>query len=126
MDFSAFNTREAAEKGAFLHFRHPTTGKPLFDKGEPVGVYLRGMESRTVTEEMRRVAKAKMLGEAAGLKLAKALVVRFVGVEREDGTPLGNSEADIEWLFGLSSSFEEQIINFAQDRASFFADSGTD
>jgi hypothetical protein len=125
MDFSQLDTRTASDAGAFLHLRHPITGEPLYDKGEAVGVYLRGMESRTVTEEMRKAGKAKLIGEPLGLKLIQSLVIRFVGVEREEGVLLGTTPKDIAWFIGLSSSFEEQIINFAQDRSSFFGDSST-
>jgi hypothetical protein len=45
-------TRDKANKGAFLHFTHPVTGKKLYDvvdgkpdKTKPVGLVLRGRDS---------------------------------------------------------------------------------
>jgi hypothetical protein len=122
MDFSKLETRGASEVGAFLHLVHPAHKTRLFDAaGEPVGIYLRGTESTTVRKLARKAAKraAQSTDDDVGHDFLAALVIRFVGVER-DGKLLGTDDADIRWFFGLSDSFGEQVLTFAQDRANFF------
>ena len=47
MDFSTLDTRKKSNTGAFLHLKHPGTGKPLIDpsNNEPVGLFLLGRDS---------------------------------------------------------------------------------
>lgn len=127
MDFSALNTKVPAEKGAFLHLKHPALGTLLWD-GEgadrkKVGVYVRGIESKTVQDRIKRTQKEKLDGvdgaEEAGRAFAVSLIVSFDGVER-DGKPLPATDEGIQWFFDQSDGFVEQVLKFAQDRASFF------
>ncbi len=123
MDFSKLNTKEGAEQGAFLHLMHPATGLPLQDEsGTPIGLMVRGTESKTVQDRLRGLQKAQVKGAAAeetGLDFVCSLVISFVGVEQE-GRPLQPVDKDLRWFFSLSDSFVEQVIEFAKDRSNFF------
>jgi hypothetical protein len=134
MDFSALNTKAAAEKGAFLHLKHPAFKTPLWD-GEgkdrtAVGVTLRGLESKTVQDRVKRLQKERMADGSPtdagdGLDFVVSLVIGFTGCDRE-GVPLdGKSEDDVRWFFGLSDGLVEQVIEFARERANFFKDAVT-
>ena len=127
MDFSALDTKKAAEKGAFLHLKHPALGHLLWDgddKTRPIGVFVRGMESRTVQDTLKRLQADKMKGDDAGddLDFVASLIISFTGAER-DGVPM--TADDAKWFFGLSVGFVEQVVTFAKDRASFFRQAAT-
>lgn len=124
MDFASFNTREGAEEGRFLHLRHLETGDLLWDgEGDarkPVGIVLRGIESKAVLEAInasqRRAAKG---GEGdKDMATAQAMVMEFRNIER-DGKPLTTSAADLEWFFGLSSGLVRQVVEFASKPGNF-------
>jgi hypothetical protein len=119
MDFATLDTKSAAEKGAFLHLRHPVYGHPLMDGETAVGVTVRGTESKVVQDRLKSSAKARLDGDAdqSALDFVCALVIEFHGVERDGETLTAD---DAAWFFGLSDSFVEQVIEFAKDRASFF------
>ena len=128
MDFSTLDTKKAAEKGAFLHLQHPALGHLLWDgegdSRKPVGVYVRGMESKTVQDTLKRLQSDKLRGDDDGDDLAfvASLVIGFSGADR-DGRPL--TAEDARWFFGLSVGFVEQVVAFAKDRASFFKPAAT-
>jgi hypothetical protein len=128
MDFAALDTKKAAEKGAFLHLKHPALGNLLWDgEGDdrkPIGVYVRGMESRTVQDTLKRIEADRLKGESDGddLSFVASLIIGFTGAER-DGKPL--TAEDAKWFFGLSVGFVEQVVSFAKDRASFFRPAAT-
>lgn len=134
MDFSALNTKAAAEKGAFLHLKHPALKTLLWDgegkDRQAVGVTLRGMESKTVQDRLKRLQKDRMTdGKPAdpedGLDFVVSLVIGFTGCDR-DGVPLdAKNEDDVRWFFGLSDGLVEQVIEFARERANFFKDAAT-
>jgi len=122
MDFSALNTRSAADAGAFLHLRHPVTGELLYtDKGKAVGLMVRGTESTTVQKALRDATKRLKTADDAkrGLAFVSALVFGFENVFYE-GRALTDTDEDKALFFGLSDSFVEQVVDFAKDRASFF------
>lgn len=126
MDFAALNTKAAAEKGAFLHLRHPATKALLWD-GEgatriAVGVTVRGTESKTVQAVLKRLQKDRMdAGDADdGLAYVVALVMGFTGIHRDGVLLCDATDNDARWFFGLSDGFIEQVTEFARDGASFF------
>ena len=120
MDFGQFNTRDAAETGRLLHIKHLKTGKPLYDGGKPVGVLCRGIESDTVRAAAAKANRARMEGASDDddLSVAKAVVIRFQGIERE-GKPLGVTDDDLRWFFGLSSKLVQAVISFAREPGNF-------
>lgn len=74
MDFTQLDTKKAAERGAFLHLKHPALGHLLYatetplepwngvgEEPEKIGVTVRGTESETVKGEARDLAKQRML-----------------------------------------------------------------
>lgn len=74
MDFTKLDTKKPAERGAFLHLKHPAMGHLLYDTEDPmspwdgisdepekVGVTVRGTESETVKDEARALAKQRMM-----------------------------------------------------------------
>ena len=52
MDFTQYDSRAAAENGAWLHMRNPATGELLYDDGKPCMVKVQGSESRKVIKAM--------------------------------------------------------------------------
>jgi hypothetical protein len=128
MDFSALDTRGAAEVGAFLHLRNPWTGELLYNaKGEKSGVMVRGTESNTVQKTLQQLAKNLKQGDDTqrGFAFVSSLVFEFVNVEYK-GRALENTEADKKLFFGLSDGFVEQVVEFAKERGSFFGAKSAD
>jgi hypothetical protein len=144
MDFSTLNTREAAENGAYLHWRHPITGTLLYtDKGAPSRALMRGSESMTLQKEHRKIVKARAKASAndddgkiaeareideegkRGLAFVSAYVIRFENCFDGDRA-LTDTQADKEWFFGLSDSFVEQALDFVRKRESFFGANSAD
>lgn len=126
MDFSALNTKIPAEKGAWLHLRHPATGAFLYDgHGEsalPCRVFVRGLESKTVQARAKNIRKNTVEGQENedGLEFVSALIIDFENVERSAGVPLTGSDADVRWFLVQSDSFVEQVMDFAKKRSNFF------
>lgn len=121
MDISTLNTKTGAEKGAFMQLAHPAFGTPLTDENdEPVGLFVRGNDAPSVQKKLKAMQKASMSGgEQTGLEYVCSLVVGVKGLDR-DGRPLTTSREDLEFLFGQSDAFVEQVATFARDRANFF------
>jgi hypothetical protein len=144
MDFARLNTKTAAAKGAELHLRHPVLGHLLYSgdgcdengawdgTGEPakVVVYVRGMESKPVQDELRRLRVARVKDkrdadmEESGLALVCALVIGFGGLTK-DGNPMEPTEENKRAFFAQSDDLVEQVSTFAQDKANFFATGST-
>lgn len=129
MDFSTLDTKTPAERGAFLHLRHPATGELLYDASKkPIGMMVRGLESKTAQDHIKRLEKSRMKGastEDTGFGVVSSLVMGFVGVDRA-GAPLTIDTDDLHWFFGLSDNFVDQVMSFARDRASFFTPASPD
>lgn len=128
MDFAQFNTRDGAEEGRFLHFTHIETGAALYDPeadgdDKRVGIWLRGMESKSVQSAARAAQRAALKHRGAtddddGVETAKALVLRFQHISRDDKL-LTTSDDDLKWFFGLSSRLVNQVTGFASQPANF-------
>jgi len=127
MDFATLDTKTPAEAGAFLHLRHPALGHLLYDGEKPVGLMVRGTESKTAQDRLKAVQRDRMKGdkEGDGLAFVCSLVIGFQGVER-DGKAVDATDANVRWFFGLSDGFVEQVVTFASDRASFFKPASRD
>lgn len=136
MDFNQFDSRAAADEGRDLHLKHPATGEPLFDDGEPCIVIVRGSEGREVQKEMAKLRAAKaaeakdddqaLIDITARLVDAtRPLVVGFKNIYREDKP--AKVPDDVDWFLGLQmvngqpgeQSFVEQVTGFATRRANF-------
>jgi len=140
MDFSKFNSREAAETPRDLQLKHPATGELLFNDGvkrkEPCIVSLIGTESRTAQIALRAIQKAKVKGDkkhddqsledlhSTLVESAKPLIRGFKNIHL--GTRAATLE-DIDDILGAQlingqdgeQSFVEQIMTFATKRANF-------
>lgn len=127
MDFVAIDMKKASDTGAFLHLRHPSTGKLLYSDGEPVGVHVRGKESPAVQSRVKSAQRRRVTNDSDedfGLGYLVSLVIGFENIER-DGKPLEPTDESIRWFFGRSDAFGEQVLAFSQDRANFFAGGST-
>lgn len=145
MDFSRFDTKDAADEGAVLHFTHPVLGHPLYDgKGadehgrlkdpakdhQPVTAIIRGYHAPTVQEASKAKARARMQKqteadiEATGRRLIDALIVSWQGVSR-DGKPLPCTLENKVWLTDTNYAIFAQIDDFAKDQANFFETAAT-
>lgn len=128
MDFTKFNTKEAAEQGRFLHLRHFRTGEFLYDevdgKQERVGITLRGLESKTVQDAVKEYRRRAMAGEIAPDReetaIAQAVVIEFHNIHRGDDL-LTTSADDIKWFFDQSSEFVQAVVDFARTTGNFLA-----
>lgn len=142
MDLGKLNTKTGAEKGAFLHLKHPALGHKLYtgdgademgalmdkETATPVGCYVLGLESEAARARARALSAARVKGNAPddddgeekGLAFVCGLVTGFQGIEL-NGKPITSSDADKRAFFGQSDGLLEQVLAFAQDRANFFA-----
>lgn len=138
MDFSAFDSRAAAEKGRDLHIKHPATGEPVFDGDKPCIVVVRGTESREAQAALAKLRKMKLAEDDAKadeasledmhqrlVETATPLVVAFKNINR--GDKAATAPADVAWFLNLQlingvegeQSFVEQVVNYATKRSNF-------
>lgn len=134
MDFSAFDTRSAADEGRPLHLDHPVTGEKMMDGDRPCIVTVLGMEGRIAQAAAKEAAKLPKLADDATIEdyharlclTAEKLVTGFSGVDRGD-RPADRS--DVRWFLdlqmanpaqgGRGRSFVEQVLRFSGDRAAY-------
>lgn len=89
MEFSKFDVRSAADRGALLHLKDPFTGEPLYDDdGQKVGFMVRGMASREAAEDITKARKAASAGASNAhdmheneVRVAMACVVEAVNID---------------------------------------------
>lgn len=136
MDFTQYDSRAAAENGAWLHMRNPATGELLYDDGKPCMVKVQGSESRKVIKAMGaalKVRKPTVLADiednvAQNMADVRAQVMAFDNIDR--GSKPAVVPDDVDWFLGLGIpvgmpaaasqfSFAEQIAEFARDRTSY-------
>lgn len=145
MDFNAFDSVSAAEKGAELHIKHPATGKPLFDNpddpfadnSKPCIVIVKGAEAPSVREARRELQKARAQAddaknnEAEGNdddlsfddlheRMVEALscqVCGFKNIHRGDNPA---TKKDVEWFLNLNRfNAQSDEKSFAEQLAEF-------
>lgn len=137
MDFNKLNTVEGADKGAWLHLKHPAYGYPLYtgegsdedgqlvkkESANPVRVFVQGMESEAVQNVARELQKNNMRysddPEAEGLAIGCALVTNFDGIEM-DGEPLAPTKENKIRFFKQSGDLVAQVTTFASNRTNFY------
>ena len=140
MDFTKLNTKKHAERGAWLHLRHPVgdfllyTGDGADENGrlvdaakdhKPVRVRIRGQESPTFREAMQRINANKIAemspaeAEQTTKEVACALVIEFDGVEK-DGKPLEPTKENLMAFFDQSDGLVVQVVEFAREARNFF------
>jgi len=138
MDFSAFDSRAAAEKGRELHLEHPATAEPIYDGENPCIVIVRGTESREAQAALAKLRKIKMAegdekADEASLEdmhqrlveTATPLVIGFKNINRGDKP--AEAPKDVGWFLNLQlingvegeRSFVEQVVNYATKRSHF-------
>ena len=141
MDFTKLNTKESAERGAWLHLHHPSGDYPLYtgegadDFGrlvdaskdhKPVRVRIRGHESQTFRSAMHRINADKIadMSPAEAEKITKevacALVIEFDGIEK-DGSPMEATHENLMAFFSQSDALVMQVIDFAKEARNFFS-----
>lgn len=140
MDFSTFDTKPVAEKGAEMHVAHPVLGHLLYDgKGaddqgklidkskphEKVTITVRGWHSPSVQAAIKATQSGKVQQrseaelEVAGEKIVDALIVDWSNVSK-GGEALDCTATNKAWLVEQNYKIFEQVYNFAQDQANFF------
>lgn len=127
MDFSQFDNRAVAERGAKLQLKHPDTREPLTNNGQPCLVTVRGAISKPVQTSIRQKLKEQVVSdnkvivgetpESKALRKAKIRVMEdvhnetvestlpfMVAVENvaRGGELLQNTEDDFRWLLNLT------------------------
>lgn len=128
MEMTNFDARAAAERGAWLQIKHPTTGESMTDDGKPCRVRVLGMQSRTavaIAAASLRARNGQPLeiadiegNNARNVSDAAQLILGFENMTR-DGKPMTRDDA--EWFLGLNlpsggrgKSFLEQVNDFSQ------------
>lgn len=138
MEIGSLETKSRANRGAFLHLKHPALGHRLWtgegadeegrvtdqEKAEKVGVWVVGLESERVRERAKALQKSAMKEEdgadEAGLEFVCGLVTEFHGLTK-DGKPLPATDQAKREFFQQSDAFVEQVTEFASDRANFWS-----
>ncbi|MBY6135035.1 hypothetical protein KUV61_04295 [Nocardioides marinus] len=145
MDFNAFDSVSAAEKGAELHIRHPATGKPLFDNpkdpfadnGKPCIVIVKGAEAPSVREARRALQKARAQadGEPKAAeadkdedlsfddlheRMVEALSCQVCGFKNIHRGDQPATTKDVEWFLNLNRfNAQSDEKSFAEQLAEF-------
>lgn len=137
MDFNKLNTVDGADKGAWLHLKHPALGHLLYTgegadddgrlvkKGQakPVRVFVQGMESEAVQNIVREYQKKNLSSESdkeeEGFVIGCALVTDFDGINK-DGEPMTATKENKIAFFKQSGALVEQVTKFAANRANFY------
>ncbi len=137
MDFTAFDSRAAAEQGRELHLQHPATAEPIFDGDKPCIVIIRGTESREAQAALAKIRKMKVAEEKEAdeasledmhgrlVETAIPLVIGFKNINRGDKP--AKAPEDVEWFLNLQlingiegeRSFVEQVVSYATKRSNF-------
>ena len=137
MDFTAFDSRAAAEQGRELHLQHPATAEPIFDGDKPCIVIIRGTESREAQAALAKIRKMKVAEDKEAdeasledmhgrlVETAMPLVIGFKNINRGDKP--ATAPDDVEWFLNLQlingiegeRSFVEQVVNYATKRSNF-------
>lgn len=126
MDFGQFDSREAGNKGAWLHLTHPGTGKLLYDNGEPCEVLVYGIESDIGVRVLNNARGAmKSSGEVESLEAVLAreatealpLIGGFRNIDRGDKP--AKAPDDVVWFFGLQLQIAGDHPTFLQQVKSF-------
>lgn len=140
MDFSNIDTKRDASAGAWLHFRHPQLGHPLYT-GEGVDetgklidstkehakvqALVAGIESQRAKEAAAAMNKLLMKDPEAvdngdnSFDHAIALVIEIEGVQNGERTITASRE-DLLWFFKRSDDLAVQVLQFAGNSANFF------
>lgn len=145
MDFAAFNSRAAADRGADMTILHPVTGEPILHGEQPCAVIVRGTEGPTVQAAMAALRKARMAEKkddaaeadksmadlhAELVEAAVPLILGFKHVsigERELTAADAREFLDLNMVLldldkdgkPKSLSFVEQVLRFAGQRENF-------
>lgn len=141
MDFKQLDTKTPQEEGSFCHLRHTKfehdlySGEGADEEGrlvddskdhEPIGVYVRGMESPSVKKAAMKIDAAlksknqiRITEDEAGLRFCEVLVTGFRGLT-VDGKPAEASKETIRQFFGMSDNLVEQVLDYAKVRGNFF------
>lgn len=141
MDFTALDTKAAAEAGAAISLLNPFTDEPLLlDDGSAVSITVLGADSAKMREYSRQVTDERLAAtQAAQSKNKKAPIVTIGKLEREkfeglaavtvswnvfplDGEVLACTEANALRLYADPRFpwIAEQLNSAVVDRARFF------
>lgn len=143
MELNRFNTKDPAEKGAFMHLRHPVLQHLMYAEGpnvdenglwdgegdepEKVGLTVKGAEAPSLKKYLqglrKRSLKTRKEGsdEEEGLKFVYRTVMKFHNIT-SDGRPLdANNESDVELFFSQSSDLVLQVTQFSGEALNFFS-----
>jgi len=149
MKFSELDTNAPLEEGAFCHFKAiPERGGHLLytgpgagENGEwvdedqtptAVGAYVRGWNAPTVRKAKSKIARMQMTTkpqerdpDEEGMIVACALVIRFQGIENDDGSPMEATEDNKRKILYVDD-LAQQVLDFAKDRSHFFGGTASD
>lgn len=142
MEFSTLDTITGAEKGAFLHLKHPALGHKMYTgKGanpdgtkvdgakdvQKVGVTVLGRDAETVKGMAEKLADLRGNPDSDPEEVKKAskdfvcaMVVEFHGLTK-DSKPMQPTNENKRVFFDQSDDLVEQVIRFAMNRANFWS-----
>jgi hypothetical protein len=129
LDLSQFDTAKAAEQGADLQLRHPTTDAPLPDAfislvgadSDKFQAQRRKQTNRRLENAARRSGVVKLSDEEVQhdqIELLVAATIGWRGLEL-DGEKLAFSADNARMLYTRLPWVREQVDQFIGDRANF-------
>lgn len=129
MDFKNFDLTAAAEKGATLTLRHPTTDEDLLDaKGSPITITVLGNDSREFRRKMDELTRQRQRkkgnvslveGERLAAELLASVTKAWSGIDWE-GKPLECNYENATMLYRERSWVRLQVDEFVADAGNFF------
>ena len=139
MDLKSLDTIAAADRGAPLHLRHPSTDTPLMDEttGEPVSITLLGADSADFrraehAQQEKRIAKAQRSGRmapGAGKQIEEDYIELLALATKSwqhiilDGVRLECNRETAKTLYTRFPWIREQVSTFIGSRSNYLGNS---
>lgn len=131
MDLSKLDLQTAADEGAVMELRHPSTHEILVDDGEPVTITLLGQDSRKWKQMVRqnldkRLKKNRQVLKSAQIEeenidILAACTLAWTGIEY-DGEVLECNRANAKKVYSNVSWILEQAMDFTGERSNYLGE----
>lgn len=130
MDLLKIDTTPAANEGAVMEVRHPTTGEVLLDNGEAVTITLLGTDSdafekindAAVNRRLKGTGRLVPLAEeqrVIAIEMLAGCTLAWKGIGVEDGKNLEFSRPNAKLVYTKFKWLRDQVDKFVGDRTNF-------
>lgn len=131
MDLSTFDVTPSANEGAVMQLRHPTTGEPLEEGGEPITITLLGTDSDTflrvndaaINRRLKAPNRALVVTaeeqRATQIELLVACTLDWKHVGTKESPDLPYSKANAKLVYSKLKWVRDQVDVFVVDRSNF-------